>query len=95
MIAGTLAPTRPDAAAIMWGATEAYVVQPGTDTQRISSTVAAALGDERVTELRARGADMDWDQVVAYALAQATQALGELQPESQTWPWASPQVPSA
>jgi predicted ATPase/DNA-binding SARP family transcriptional activator len=86
MIAGTLATTRPDAAGIIWGATEAYVVQPGTDTERISSTVAAAVGDERVTELRARGADMEWDQVVDYALAQAAQALGELQPESQTRP---------
>jgi hypothetical protein len=46
----------------------------------------AAPGDERARELRARGADMDWDQAVAYTLAQATEALGELQPESQTWP---------
>jgi hypothetical protein len=40
--------------------------------------VAAALGEERARELRARGADMDWDQAVAYTLTQTTQALGEL-----------------
>jgi hypothetical protein len=42
-----------------------------------------ALGDERVRELRARGADMDWDQAVAYTLTQATQALSELRSETQ------------
>ena len=49
----------------------------------ISSTVTAALGDERLRELRGRGADMDWDQAVAFSLAQTTQALNELQPETQ------------
>jgi hypothetical protein len=29
-------------------------------------------------ELRARGADMDWDQAVAYTITQATQALNDL-----------------
>jgi hypothetical protein len=42
-----------------------------------------ALGDERVRELRARGADMDWDQAVAYTLTQATQALNDLGSETQ------------
>jgi hypothetical protein len=37
-----------------------------------------ALDDERVRELRARGADMDWDQAVAYTITQATQALNDL-----------------
>jgi predicted ATPase/DNA-binding SARP family transcriptional activator len=80
MIAGALAAARPDAAAIIRGAAEAYVIQPGRSAQQTSSIVAAALGDERARELRARGADMDWDQAVAYTLAQATQALGELEP---------------
>jgi biotin operon repressor len=44
---------------------------------------AAALGEERAQELRARGADMDWDQALAYTLTQTTQALNELNPETQ------------
>jgi hypothetical protein len=42
----------------------------------ISSLVTEALGDARASELRARGADMDWDQALAY-LTQTTQALNE------------------
>jgi hypothetical protein len=42
----------------------------------ITSTVAATLGEERAREYRARGADMDWDQAVAYTLTQTSQALG-------------------
>jgi hypothetical protein len=34
-------------------------------------------------ELRARGADMDWDQAVTYTLTQTTQALIELQSGTQ------------
>jgi hypothetical protein len=45
---------------------------------RISSAGTAALGEERAREMRARGADMDWDQAVAYTLAQTSQALSEL-----------------
>jgi len=45
----------------------------------ISRAVAAALSEERARELRARGADMDWDQAVAYTLTQASQALSELE----------------
>jgi hypothetical protein len=82
MIARTIAPSRPDAATIIQGAAEAYVVQPGT-AQLISSIVAAALGDERARELRILGADMDWDQAVAYTLAQTAQVLGELELESR------------
>jgi predicted ATPase/class 3 adenylate cyclase len=81
LIAGALAPTCPDAAAIIQGATEAYVVQPPMFALP-SSTVTATLGDERAQELRARGADMDWDQALAYTLTQTTQALSE--PESKT-----------
>jgi len=77
LIAGALAATRPDAAAIIQGVAEAYVVQPPMFAL-LSSAVTAVLGDERARELRARGADMDWDQALAYTLTQATQALSEL-----------------
>jgi predicted ATPase/class 3 adenylate cyclase len=83
MIANTLAITRPEAAAIIQGAAEAYVVQPERTAQLITSIVAAALGDERARELRARGADMDWDQAIAYTITQITQALNDLQPQTQ------------
>jgi hypothetical protein len=43
-----------------------------------------ALGEERVRELRARGADMDWDQAVAYTITQTTQALNDLGSERQS-----------
>jgi len=77
VIAGTLATNRPDAAAIILGAAEAHVIESASTAQLINSTVAAALGEERARELRARGADMDWDQAVAYTLTQTSQALGE------------------
>jgi predicted ATPase/class 3 adenylate cyclase len=86
MIAGALAATRPDAAAVILGAAaQAHVIETAADanTQLITSTVATALGEERARALRARGADMDWDQAVAYTLTQATQALSELQPATQ------------
>jgi predicted ATPase/class 3 adenylate cyclase len=82
LIAGALAPTRPDAAAIIQGAAEAYVFQPPMFAV-LSSTVTAALGDERARELRARGADMDWDQALAYTLTQTTQARNELQSKTE------------
>jgi hypothetical protein len=50
----------------------------------LGSTITASVGEERARELRARGADMDWDQVLAYTLTQATQALTE--PGSGTQP---------
>jgi hypothetical protein len=84
MIAGTLAATRPDAAAIILGATEAHVIESARYAQPVNSTVAAALGEQRARELRARGADMDWDQAVAYTLTQTTQALSDPQPETHT-----------
>jgi predicted ATPase/class 3 adenylate cyclase len=84
LIAGTLATTRPDAAAIIQGAAETYVAEAPMFVQLISSIVTAALGEERARELRARGADMDWDQALAYTLTQTTQALNE--PESETQP---------
>jgi hypothetical protein len=77
LIAGALASTRPDAAAIIQGAAEAYVAQAPMFAL-LSSAVTASLGDERARELRARGADMDWDQALAYTFTQTTQALSEL-----------------
>jgi hypothetical protein len=83
MIAGTLATTRPEAAATIQGAAETYVVEGPMFAQLVSSTVTAALGEERARELRARGADLDWDQALVYTLIQTTQALSELQSETQ------------
>ena len=78
MITGALAATRPEAAAIIQGAAEAYVVAPPPHAaELVESHVPAALGEERARELRARGATMDWDQAVAYALTEATQVLNE------------------
>ena len=78
-IAGTLAATRPEAAAIILGAAEAHVLEWARTAQLINSTVTATLGEQRARELCARGADMDWDQAVTYTLTQTTQALSELQ----------------
>jgi hypothetical protein len=82
MIAGALLTTRPDAAAIIQGAAEAYVVE-SPKFALLGSIVTASLGEERGRELRAQGAGMDWDQAVAYTLTQATEALSELQSETQ------------
>jgi predicted ATPase/class 3 adenylate cyclase len=75
IIAGVLAATRPDAAVIIQGAAETYAVPPPGPARVITE----ALGGERARELRARGADMDWDQALAFTLTQATQALSELE----------------
>jgi len=84
-IAGALAATRPDAAAIIHGAAEAFFAKsPPGFTQWITPSVTAALGEERAPELRARGAAMGRDQALAYTLAQAAQARTEL--ELQTRP---------
>jgi tetratricopeptide (TPR) repeat protein len=83
VIAGTLAATRPEAAAIIQGVTEAYMVESPNFAPLISLIVTEALGEERAGELRARGADMDWNQAVAYTLTQITQALKESLSESQ------------
>jgi hypothetical protein len=82
-IAGALATTQPDDAAIILGAADAYVTAPAQVSQLISSALTAALGEERARELRARGADMDWDQALAYTLAQASQAFAGLQSQTQ------------
>jgi predicted ATPase len=82
-IAGALAATRPEAAAIIQGAAETCVPKAPKFAQRISSTVTQALGEERARELRTRGADMEWDQAVAYTLTQTTQVLNELESATQ------------
>ena len=82
-IAGALAATQPEAAAMIQGAAEAYVAESPILAPLISLIVTEALSEEHARELRARGADMDWDQAVAYTLTQTTQALNELQPETQ------------
>ena len=82
-IAGTLAATQPEAAAMILGAAEASVVAPPNFATLISLIVTEAMGGERARELRARGAEMDWDQAVAYTLTQTTQALNELQSGTQ------------
>jgi predicted ATPase len=83
MMAGALAATRPDAAAIIQGAAQAHGVGQSERIAEVSSFLAAALGEERVQELHVRGAGMDWDQVIAYTLTQTTQALNDLQPQPQ------------
>jgi hypothetical protein len=83
IIAGALAAIRPDAAAIIQGAAQAYVVESSRTVQVINSIVTAALGEERARELRTRGADMEWEQAIAYTLTQTTQALNEVESETQ------------
>lgn len=77
MIAGALAATRPDAAATIQGTAATCIPESPMFAQLVSSAVTEALGDERARELGARGADMHWDQALAYTLTQATQALSE------------------
>jgi hypothetical protein len=84
LIAIPLAATRPDAAAIIQGAAEAYAAGPAESTsETIHSIAAEALGEDRARELHTRGADMDWDQILVYTLTQTTQALNELQSGAQ------------
>jgi hypothetical protein len=78
VVAGALAATRPEAAAVIQGAADAYVTESPNFARLFGLIVTEALGEERARELGARGADMDWDQAVAYTLTQTTQALNEL-----------------
>ncbi|HXZ69426.1 MAG TPA: hypothetical protein VEH31_00975, partial [Streptosporangiaceae bacterium] len=57
------------------GAADAYAAAPPNPAGPSSLVVPTALDQE----LRARGANMDWSQVIAYTLTQITQALSELQ----------------
>jgi predicted ATPase/class 3 adenylate cyclase len=84
IIAGALITTRPEAATVIQGVAEAYVAAAVGKFQPISSALTAALGDEHARELRGRGADMDWDQALAYTLTQTTQALNELESGPQS-----------
>jgi predicted ATPase len=88
IIAGALSATRPEAAAIILGAAETYVVESPVFTQLISLIVTQALGEDRARELRGQGKAMDWDRALAYTLTQTSQALGEL--PSETPPGALP-----
>jgi len=87
MMAGALAATRPDVAAVILGAAGTQVAEPPLFAQLISSSVMASLDDERGRELRAHGADMKWDEALAYTLTQATQAT---QARSDPGPPAQP-----
>jgi hypothetical protein len=58
-IAGALAATQPEAAAMIQGAAEAFVAELPI-LRPFSLIVTETLGEERARELRARGARMDW-----------------------------------
>jgi hypothetical protein len=83
MMAGMLATTRPEAAMIIQGAAQAHAVGSTERIAQLSAQLAAALGEDRARELRDRGADMDWDQAIAYTLTQVTQAQSELDLQPQ------------
>jgi predicted ATPase/class 3 adenylate cyclase len=83
MLAGALAASRPEAAAIILGAAEAHVIKSAETSQLTMSAVAASVGEERAEELRARGAETDWDRAVAYTITQTTQALEDTTYESR------------
>jgi hypothetical protein len=78
-----LATTRPEAAMIIQGAAQAHAVGSTERIAQLSAQLAAALGEDRARELRDRGADMDWDQAIAYTLTQVTQAQSELDLQPQ------------
>ena len=80
MIAGTLADTRPEAAAIILGASESYSKAPLPPRQLVTASATTAFGEEHTRELHAHGASLDWDQAIAYTLTQAAAALEEIQP---------------
>jgi predicted ATPase len=82
-IAGTLATTKPEAAAMIQGAAKAYVAESPIIARLFSLIVTKAPGEERTRELRDRGAEMDWDQAVTYTLTQTIQALDELKSGTQ------------
>jgi hypothetical protein len=79
VIADALSETRSDPAAIIHGAGDAYAVAPPNPAGPSRPAAPTALDQE----LRARGANLDWNQVIAYTLTQTTQALNELQSATQ------------
>ncbi len=86
LIAGALANTQLDAAAVVQGAADTNVIKAPDFAQLIRLQLTAALGEERAQELRARGAGMNWDQTIAYTLTQITQAPNELVSDIQPVP---------
>ena len=78
MIADALSETRPDPAAIIHGAADAYAAAPNP-ARPGSPAAPASLDPQRAQALRARGANMHWSEVVAYTLTQVAQALSQLQ----------------
>jgi hypothetical protein len=85
LVLQTLAATQPDAAAIILAPPRSvYTVAPSHPAQLVSASATAALGEEHNRDLLARC--MDWDQAIAYTLAQTTQALKNSNPESSHEP---------
>ena len=79
MIADALSETRPDPAAIIHGAADAYAAAPPNRAGPSSPAAPTSPDQERAQALRARGANMHWNEVIAYTLTQITQALNQLQ----------------
>ena len=79
MIADALSETRPGPAAIIHGAADAYAVAPPNRARLGGPAGPTAPDEERAQALRARGANMDWNEVIAYTVTQTTQVLNELQ----------------
>ena len=83
MIADALSETRPGPAAIIHGAADAYAVAPPNRARLGGPAGPTAPDEERAQALRARGANMDWNEVIAYTVTQTTQVLNELQSATQ------------
>jgi hypothetical protein len=79
MIADALSETRPDPAAIIHGAADAYAAALPDRSAPSGPAAPASPDQERAQALRARGANMHWNEVIAFTLTQVTQALNELQ----------------
>ena len=79
MIADALSETRPDAAAIIHGAADAYTAALPDRSAPSRPAASASLDQGRAQALRARGANMHWNEVIAFTLTQVTQALNQLQ----------------
>jgi hypothetical protein len=67
-IAGTLATTKPEAAAMIQGAAGAHVAESPIIARLFSLIVTENPGEEGTRELRDRGAEMYRDQPVTYTL---------------------------
>jgi hypothetical protein len=78
-LADAVSETRPDAAAIIHGAADAYAAAPPDRSAPSRPAASASLDRGRAQALRARGANMHWNEVIAFTLTQVTQALNQLQ----------------